>query len=81
MSTEEAAYQFRSYAMNVQISPSPDEVRAELRRVALHGVRPWHELRGSPFWHARDFCAKDQSMLDLPTDGLRVFFLLVAEAL
>lgn len=79
--SQEATYQFRTYAMNVQISPSPDEVQAELRRVALHGVRPWHELRGLPYLYARSFCAKDQSMLDLPTDDLRTFYLLVAEAM
>lgn len=58
-----------------------DEVKAELRRVALHGVRPWHELHGLPFWWARSFCAKDQSMFDMSTGHLRTFFLLVAEAL
>lgn len=58
-----------------------DEIKAELRRVALHGVRPWHELSGLSYLYARSFCAKDQSMLDLPTDGMRTFFLLVAEAM
>lgn len=57
------------------------QIKAELRRVALNEVDPWHGASYRTRCDAREFVSDDQWLSTLSDDELRTFYLLVAEVL
>ena len=57
------------------------EIRAELRRSACEDKDPWGGVGVSAFNEACDWRSGHKSMFSLGKDNLRIFFLLVAEAM
>lgn len=58
-----------------------DEIRAELRRSACDDGMPFLQVGGDAWREARSWCLGDQRMGILTSHHLRLFFLLIAEAL
>lgn len=58
------------------------QIKAELRRSAMEDADPWDGVGHDAFHAAGQFCWPDSKYIDsLSNNAMRIFFLLVAEAL
>lgn len=58
-----------------------NEIKAELRRSALHDADPLLGIDGAVFLAARKFAVLGERLCNMNSTNVRTFFLLVAEAL
>lgn len=58
-----------------------EQIRAELRRSACEDRDPWADIGGIAFDMAIDFLGDYEALITMPVSKLRIFFLLVAEAM